>query len=52
MRQSRYSLRSLDYFIADLNCTGDEDSLFNCSFSTMNSAHTCSFETGVVCQGR
>ena len=31
---------------------GDETALLNCSFSIMNSGFGCSFEAGVICQGK
>ena len=51
MRRSVYHLSSLDYFIATANCSGDEDSIFDCSHTLMNSGHTCGYEAGVICQG-
>ena len=53
LRRTRFSLGSLDYFIANANCTGDEHSLFNCSYVTVNSGRYCDgFEAGVICQGK
>ena len=53
LRQTTFSLGSLDYFIANANCTGEEHNLFNCSDITVNSGHYCDgFEAGVVCQGK
>ena len=52
MRRSAYPLNSLDYFIATANCTGDEENIFNCSYSLINSGHTCRYEAGVICQGK
>ena len=53
LRRTTFSLGSLDYFIANANCTGDEHSLFNCSYITMNSGRYCDgFEAGVICQGK
>ena len=51
MRRSVYRLSSLDYFIATANCSGDEDNIFNCSHTLMNSGLTCGYEAGVICQG-
>ena len=53
LRRTTSSLRSLDYVIANANCTGDEHSLFNCSYIAVNSGHNCDgFEAGVICQGK
>lgn len=53
LRQTAYQSQSnLNYFIANANCTGDEENLLNCSYSIMNTGLSCNFEAGVVCQGK
>ena len=52
MRRSAYPLSNLNYYIATPNCTGDEDYLLNCSFSTTLSGLSCAYEAGVICQGK
>ena len=53
VRRSGYPFSSLNYSIASLNCTGDEDSIFSCFYIMMNSGHsrTCNYEAGIICQG-
>ena len=46
-----YSLNSLEYFIASVNCTGDESSLLTCPYSLMDPHRTCNYQAMVICQG-
>ena len=38
--------------VHDITCTGQEASLWNCSYSLSSSGQACGFDAAVVCQGR
>ena len=53
LRRTSFPLPSLSYILATPNCTGDEDSIFNCSYSVIRSGLTSNsyYGAGVICQG-
>ena len=49
---SRYGFGTGDIILDNLQCSGDEDSLFHCSHNGLNIHNCIHFEdVGVTCQG-
>lgn len=42
---------TLDYYIMSANCSGEEDTFFECPYTLMQPGHMCSSDAGVICQG-
>ena len=53
LRRTTFPLNGLNYILVTPNCTGDEDSIFDCSYSVIHSGLTCNsyYSAGVICQG-
>ena len=51
--RGRWTERVLDTFLFSLNCSGSEDSVWECAHGTVNDGYTCdgTQDAAVICSG-
>ena len=51
--RGRWTERALDTFLFSLNCSGSEDSVWECAHGTVNDGYTCdgTQDAAVICSG-